>query len=260
MILDDIVEKTKIRVSENKKIKSLEQMKQEAFQKEITKDFPFEKALKNEHMSYIMECKKASPSKGLIDPHFDYVEIAKTYETIGANALSVLTEPYFFKGSNEFLKEISDNVSLPILRKDFVVDEYMIYEAKTINASAVLLICSILDLDTLKRYIQIADELGLSALVEAHNEQEVQMALSANARIIGVNNRDLKTFTVDFNNSIRLRNMVSDDIIFVSESGVKTHDDILKLESHKVNAVLIGETMMRASDKQYEFDKLRGLI
>ncbi len=258
MIIDDIIEKKKQRVKQIKERITLEQIKELAFQKEINQEFPFEKALKKEGMSYIMECKKASPSKGLIAKEFNYIEIAKEYEKIGASAISVLTEPYFFQGSNAFLQEISENVTLPLLRKDFIIDEYMIYEAKTINANAILLICSILDQDTLEKYIKIADRLGLSALVEAHDESEVKKAIQANARIIGVNNRDLKNFTVDFNNSIRLRKMVDDHILFVSESGVKSHDDIIKLQTNKVDAVLIGETMMRAENKQEMFNQLRG--
>lgn len=256
-ILQEIAEKTRLRVAAAKEKKSLEEMKKEA--EALPKDtgFPFEKALAEEGVSFICEVKKASPSKGLIAPEFPYVEIAKEYEKAGAGAISVLTEPEYFKGSVKYLKEIHEVVDLPLLRKDFTVDEYMIYEAKVIGAAAVLLICSLLDDATLKRYIQIADNLGLSALVEAHDEEEVLRAAKAGARIIGVNNRDLKTFTVDIHNSIRLRNLVNEKILFVSESGIKEHAQIVELERNNVNAVLIGETLMRADNKKEILDELR---
>lgn len=256
-ILQEIAEKTRLRVAAAKEKISLEEIKNEA--EALPKDtgFPFEKALAEEGVSFICEVKKASPSKGLIAPEFPYVEIAKEYEKAGAGAISVLTEPEYFKGSVEYLREIHEAVALPLLRKDFTVDEYMIYEAKVIGAAAVLLICSLLDDATLKRYIQIADNLGLSALVEAHDEEEVLRAAKAGARIIGVNNRDLKTFTVDIHNSIRLRNLVNEKILFVSESGIKEHAQIVELEENNVNAVLIGETLMRADNKKEILDELR---
>lgn len=221
--------------------------------------FLFEKQLRTDGMSFICECKKASPSKGLIAPDFPYVNIAKDYERAGASAVSVLTEPKWFLGSGAYLNEISSAVSIPCLRKDFTVDEYMIYEAKLLGASAILLICSILEPEKLKSYIRLCDELGLSALVEAHDADEVNMALAADARIIGVNNRNLKNFTIDFENSIRLRKMVPRDILFVGESGVKDRADILRLEEAGMDAVLIGETLMRASDRKAMLDELRGI-
>lgn len=247
-ILEEIAEKTRERVASCKEQKPLEQVKREALSMDANTGYPFEKALKKEGISFICEVKKASPSKGLIAEKFPYVEIAKTYEEAGASAISVLTEPYYFQGANEYLTEIHHEVSLPLLRKDFTVDEYMIYEAKVIGASAVLLICSLLDGETLKKYIEIADSLGLTALVEAHDEAEIEQAVKAGARVIGVNNRDLKTFTVDLKNSIRLRKLVSDEILFVSESGIRTAEDIRELADNHVNAVLIGETMMRAGN------------
>ena len=186
------------------------------------------------------------------------MEIAKEYEEAGAAAISVLTEPYYFQGKNEYLEEIVKNVKIPVLRKDFTVDEYMIYEAKTIGASCVLLICAILDLPTLKKYLDLAHSLGLSAIVEAHDEEEVKMALESGAKIIGVNNRDLRTFTVDINNSARYRKMVPEDIVFISESGIKTAADIQKLRENGTNAVLIGETFMRSADKKAALKELRG--
>lgn len=247
-ILEEIAEKTRERVAQAKKVKSLEQMKKEAEELPSETGFPFEKALAMEGVSFICEVKKASPSKGLIAPDFPYVEIARTYEEAGARAISVLTEPFYFQGADKYLTEISRKVKIPLLRKDFTVDAYMIYEAKVIGASAVLLICSLLSEDTLGNYIQIADSLGLTALVEAHDEEEIATAIRAGARVIGVNNRDLKTFTVDIHNSIRLRKLVPSDILFVSESGIKGTKEIRELAEHQVNAALIGETLMRAKD------------
>lgn len=247
-ILEEIAAKTRQRVAQCKELKSLDEVKIEALAMPSDTGFPFEKALAKDGVSFICEVKKASPSKGLIAPEFPYVDIAKTYEEAGASAISVLTEPYYFQGANEFLTEIHSEVAIPLLRKDFTVDEYMIYEAKTIGASAVLLICSLLDEETLKDYITKTHELGMSALVEAHDETEIKLAIAAGARVIGVNNRDLKNFTVDINNGIRLRKLVPEDIIFISESGIRTAQDIEVLAKNQVNAVLIGETMMRAGN------------
>lgn len=249
-MLNEIVEKTELRLLESKKAKSLNQLKSEVDKLEINSDFPFEKALASKGMSIIAEVKKASPSKGLIASDFDYLKIAKEYDDAGASAISVLTEPFFFKGDNNYLKEIAAEVSLPVLRKDFTIDEYMIYEAKLLNASAVLLIVAILSDNQLKNYLQLADSLGLSAIVETHDENEIRRALNAGARIIGVNNRNLKNFTVDINNSITLRRSVPSDILFISESGIKTKDDINKLIENNVDAVLIGETLMKSDDKK----------
>ena len=206
---------------------------------------------------FICECKKASPSKGLIEPDFRYLEIAREYEAAGADCISVLTEPKWFLGSDEYLKEIAKTVSIPCIRKDFTVDEYQIYQAKTLGAAAVLLICSILSEEQLGEYIKICDSLGISALVEIHNEKEAGMAVRAGARIIGVNNRNLKDFTVDTANSRKLRDLIPDDIIFVSESGVKSTDDIRAIREIEADAVLIGETLMRADDKKAKLDELR---
>lgn len=219
-------------------------------------DFAFERALMKDELSFICEVKKASPSKGIIAENFPYLEIAKEYENAGASAISCLTEPKWFLGSDEYLREIAQNVSIPVLRKDFTVCEYQIYEAKLLGASAVLLICALLDTETIKKYISICDELGLSALVEAHDETEVKSAIKAGARIIGVNNRNLKDFSVDVNNSTRYRGMIPSDIAFVSESGITTHDDIKVLLDNKTNAVLIGETFMRAENKKQMLEEL----
>ncbi len=220
--------------------------------------FRFEKALAAPGVSFICECKKASPSKGLIAPDFPYLQIAKEYEAAGAAAISVLTEPKWFLGSDEYLREIAASVSIPCIRKDFTVHEYMIYEAKTLGASAVLLICSILSEEELRKFREVADSLELSALVEAHSEEEIAVALRAGARIIGVNNRNLRDFTVDVHNSERLRRLVPPDVLFVAESGIKTAEDIEVLRRANVNGVLIGETLMRAPDKKAMLDGLRG--
>lgn len=257
-ILRDLADFAKARVAVAKVKKSLEEVKAEALAM-APGNFEFEKALKTDDIAFICECKKASPSKGVIAENFPYLEIAKEYEAAGANCISVLTEPKWFLGKDEYLKEIASAVSIPCIRKDFTVDEYQIYEAKVLGASAVLLICAILTEEQIRDYIAICDELGLSALVEAHDEAEVNMALNGGARIIGVNNRNLKNFTVDTGNSKNLRNLVPADIIFVSESGVKTAEDIQGLREAGANAVLIGETLMRAADKKAKLNELKGL-
>ena len=258
-ILDELAEFARKRVEATKEKISFEEIKERAFA--LPKgDFEFEKALKKNDIAFICECKKASPSKGLIAPDFPYLQIAKEYEKAGADCISILTEPSRFLGSDEYLKEIAEAVSIPCIRKEFTVDEYMIYEAKVLGAKAVLLICSILTENQIKGYIKICDELGISALVEAHDENEVKAAISAGARIIGVNNRNLKDFTVDTENSKRMRKLVPKDIIFVSESGVKSARDVQLLREIGADAVLIGETLMRASNKKEKLDELRGAL
>ncbi|MCI1306092.1 MAG: indole-3-glycerol phosphate synthase TrpC [Lachnospiraceae bacterium] len=214
-------------------------------------------ALAGEGMHFICECKKASPSKGLIAPDFPYRSIAKDYEAAGADAISCLTEPKWFLGRDEYLKEIAADVSIPVLRKDFTVDPYMIWQAKTLGASAVLLIAAILDPAELAEYMEIAEGLGLSALVEAHDEREIGMALDAGATIIGVNNRDLKTFHVDTGRSANLRRLVPDRVIFVAESGIRTAEDVAALSAIGVNAVLVGEALMTSEDKRTKLAELR---
>lgn len=258
MILEEIAARTVQRVAEEKAAVPLSEMKKRAEALDANTGFPFRKALSGDEISFICEVKRASPSKGLIAPDFPYLDIARDYERAGASAISCLTEPFWFKGRDEYLAEISNAVTIPVLRKDFTVDEYMIYQAKTLGASAVLLICSILSKEQLSEYLGIAHSLGLSALVEAHDEDEVRTALSVGAGIIGVNNRDLRTFTVDINNSARLRKLVPPEVLFVSESGIKTAADIEALRSNGTNAVLIGETLMRNPDKKAALDELRG--
>ena len=256
-ILDRLADHARERVEEAKRRQSLTEIRQRA--SDMPKgNFAFENALKKPDIAFICECKKASPSKGLIAPEFPYLSIAREYEAAGADAVSVLTEPKWFLGSDKYLKDIAEAVSIPCLRKDFTVDEYMIYEAKLLGASAVLLICSILSEEQIKEYIGICDGLGLSALVEAHDGEEVEIALRAGARVIGVNNRNLKDFSVDTENSRRLRQMIPPEILFVSESGVGCAADVNSLRGIGADAVLIGETLMRAADKKAKLRELKG--
>ncbi len=272
-ILDQLADYARYRVEKAKEKKPLELIREEALAAsrrpapgpgtsapDFREPFRFEKALAADgDIHFICECKKASPSKGLIAPDFPYLEIARQYEEAGASAISVLTEPKWFLGSPEYLREIAEEVKVPCLRKDFTVDPYMIYEAKLLGAAAVLLICAILDTGTLAEYLEAADSLGLSAIVEAHDETEVASAVSAGARIIGVNNRNLKDFTVDIHNSIRLRSCAPAGTIFVAESGIRTPEDVETLRQNGVNAVLIGEQLMRAGSPKEELNRLRGL-
>lgn len=256
-ILDQLADYARERVAKAKERVPFEQVKKSTLELP-KKNFEFEKALKKPGISLICECKKASPSKGLIAPEFPYLQIAQAYEAAGADCISVLTEPKWFLGADAYLKEIAESVSIPCIRKDFVVDAYMIYEARLLGASAVLLICSILKEEQIREYLSICEELGLSALVEAHDEEEVGMAIRCGARMIGVNNRNLKDFSVDTGNSAKLRAMIPQDVVFVSESGVKSPEDVEKLREVGADAVLIGETLMRAEDKKAMLGALRG--
>ena len=258
MILDTIVEATKIRVAQEKEVETPEAVKAAALALPSDTGFPFEAALRQQDFNFICEVKKASPSKGIIAEHFPYLDIAKEYEVAGAAAISVLTEPDFFKGDKKYLQEIASTVKIPVLRKDFIIDEYQIYQAKVWGASAILLICACLDVPTLTKFRELADSLGLSSLVEAHDEHEVQMAIDCGARIIGVNNRNLKDFTVDVQNSVRLRNLVQDDVIFVSESGLETPEDIQVLRDNNIGVALMGETFMRSPNKVEKLAYLYG--
>lgn len=256
-ILDELADYARLRVEKAKAVRSAEEVKSLALAMPEG-SFAFEKALKKDDIAFICECKKASPSKGIITEDFPYLEIARQYEAAGADCISVLTEPEWFLGSDAYLEQIAKAVNIPCIRKDFTVDEYMIYEAKLLGASAVLLICSILPEDTIKKYIGICDTLGLSALVETHNEDEVKMAVRAGARVIGVNNRNLKDFSVDTENSKKLRSIISQSAVFVSESGIQNADDINALREIGADAVLIGETLMRAKDKTAKLAELKG--
>lgn len=258
-ILDQLAEYSSYRTAEAKKVLPAAEARKNA--EALPKgDFPFTRALEKSGLSFICECKKASPSKGLIEPDFDYLGIAKDYERAGADCISVLTEPKWFLGSNEYLKRIAEAVKTPCLRKDFTVDEYNIYEAKLLGAKAVLLICAILSDMQLRDFITCASSLGLSALVEAHDENEIERALKAGAEIVGVNNRNLKDFSVDHSNSAKLRSLVPENVLFVAESGVSTAEDVKKIYKAGADAVLIGEALMRAKDKAKALASLKALL
>ena len=257
-ILQILAEAAAERTAAHKRVRSLDSLRRDA-EALPHSGFRFEQALRKDDLAFICECKKASPSKGLIAPDFPYLQIAKDYESAGADCISVLTEPTQFLGDDRYLAEIAAAVRIPCLRKDFTVDPYMIYEAKLLGASAVLLIMSILDEKTAGEYLKVADSLGLSALVETHNEEEVKKALNIGARIIGVNNRNLKDFTVDTENSKKLRELIPGDVLFVSESGVSSPEDVKKLRKIGADAVLIGETLMRAEDKKKRLAELKGI-
>lgn len=258
MILDEIAAKTKERVERSKRERSLETLRTLAEGMDSHTLFPFERTLEKKGISFICEVKKASPSKGIIAKEFEPVSIAMEYQEAGADAISVLTEPDYFMGDIRYLQKIHEKTDVPLLRKDFVIDEYMIYEAKLAGASVILLICALLDEKQLKYYMELCDALGLSALVEAHDRREIETAVRVGARVIGVNNRNLKDFTVDIHNGIRLRESVPKEILFVAESGIKTREDIEELEAGNVNAVLIGETLMRSPDKRNMLKSLKG--
>lgn len=258
MILDQLAQQSAKRVAREKQAVPIDEIKERALSCNCNTGFPFERALKKSGISYICEVKKASPSKGIIAEQFPYLEIARDYEQAGAAAVSVLTEPLFFLGSDRYLKEIAGELTIPILRKDFTVDAYQIYQAKALGAHAVLLICALLGSDTLKQYIEICDTLGLSALVEAHTPQEIRSAVNAGARMVGVNNRNLKTFEVDAQNCIKLRGMVPDNVLFIAESGIKTSRDVALLRKAGADAVLIGETLMKSPNKKAKLASLNG--
>jgi indole-3-glycerol phosphate synthase len=255
-ILEEIVKKTQSRVARAKETAPFDQVREQALAsvKKQAPDagsaFPFEQALAMPGLSFICEVKKASPSKGIIAEDFPYLAIAAEYEAAGAAAISVLTEPEYFLVSVQYLRELAAEIIIPVLRKDFIVDAYQIYEAKILGAQAVLLICALLDEATLSRYITIAGELGLSSLVEIHDEAEAEKALTAGAKIIGINNRDLKTFTVDTGVTTSLRKLIPAGVITVAESGIKSPDDIRALKGAGVDAVLVGESLMRSADKK----------
>lgn len=257
MILDDMAAAARRRVEAAKSAASLEEIKQKALALP-SGDFRFERALSKNGVSFICEVKKASPSKGVIAADYPYIDIARAYEAAGADAISVLTEPEFFLGRDAHLNAVRQSVHIPVLRKDFTVDDYQLYEAKALGADAVLLICALLDTQTIRRYIGICDTLGLSALIETHTDAEVASALEAGARVLGVNNRDLKTFSVDINSCIRLRPFVPTGVIFVAESGIKSSADIALLREAGVDAVLVGETLMRSPDKETALAELKG--
>ncbi len=256
-ILEQLAEHTKERYEKRIGEKPLSLVKAQALA--VQKGtFAFEKALSKKRLAFICEVKKASPSKGLISADFPYLAIARQYEAAGADCISCLTEPKWFLGSDEYLQEIAKTVQIPVLRKDFTVCDYQIYEAKLLGVDAVLLICALLSKQELEEYIDICDALGMSALVEAHDEKEIETAVRAGARVIGVNNRNLRDFSVDTSNAARLRALVPPGVLFVSESGVKTRSDIEKIEKSGANAVLIGETLMKSANIGEKLRELRG--
>jgi indole-3-glycerol phosphate synthase len=261
-ILETIAEATRLRVKRLKESSAPKDLRDATMRREVTAGFPFEAALRRDstggEIAFICEVKKASPSKGLICEDFRYLDIARDYARAGASAVSVLTEPDFFQGSPLYLSEISAAVDQPTLRKDFLIDVCQIYESRLLGASAVLLICALLNDTQLAQFIALTHELGLSALVEAHTADEVRRALAAGARIVGVNNRDLNSFEVDLNTSVRLRSLVPPDVLFVSESGVSTKEDIAALAEANINAALIGESIVRAKDRSAFLAELRG--
>jgi len=262
MILDDIAAKTRIRIAEETEKLPLSSLREKAESLPAETGFPFEKALSSPGISLICELKKASPSRGLISEDFPYMEIAHEYEKAGADAVSCLTEPYWFKGKDEYIRDLTGRqnpIGIPVLRKDFTISPYMIYQAKCMGASAVLLICAILSDRELSGYLDTAHALGLSALVEAHTEEEVMRAVASGAKIIGVNNRNLKTFRVDIETSVRLRNLVPDDRIYVSESGIRTPEDIRILRENGTDAVLVGEMLMYADNKEKLISEMKSV-
>ena len=245
MILDDIIKQRKIQLEREKFKTPLEAVKKQAYEASH-KIYDFKSALNQDQLSVIAEVKKASPSKGLIRPDFSPVDIVREYETAGVNAVSCLTEEHYFQGSSDYLRAIRAEIKIPILRKDFIFDEYQIYEARAMGADAILLIAAVLDTDTLCRYRKLAESLGLSVLAETHNEEELKSVLNAGCEIIGINNRNLKTFEVSLETTKRLAGLIPNEKIIVSESGIVTNEDMKQLRGYKADAVLIGETLMRS--------------
>ncbi|MDD8048567.1 MAG: indole-3-glycerol phosphate synthase TrpC [Thomasclavelia sp.] len=259
MILDDIVENTKDRIKHNQKSHSIEKLKEEAFQMEISNDFPFEKALRKNNLAYILELKKNCPKKGQIVSNFDFKSIAKEYELIGADAIAVETEPDYYKGDDDFLTEISKIVGVPVLRRDFILDEYMVYESKIIGADAINLLAGIMDEITLMRCMNLATNLGMSSVIECHSSMQVKKALRVGAKIIAVNNIDMRDYSVDLNNSLELRDLVDKDVIFIAQGGIKAREDIIKIENKNINAVIVGEVMLTSHGKKRTLEILKGL-
>ena len=252
MILDELAGYARVRVAKDKEENSIEVLQELCCNSNAHPNRPrfcFEQALRQDGLSFICEVKKASPSKGIIAEHFPYLDIAKQYEQAGADCISCLTEPKWFLGSDKIFTDIREAVHTPMIRKDFTVDAYQIYQAKLMGADAVLLICAILDTKTIASYLELCDNLGLTALVEAHDAAEIQSAVAAGARVIGVNNRNLKDFSVDFSNASRLRDLIPPECIYVAESGVRNAADVAALRQVGADAVLMGEVLMRAKDK-----------
>lgn len=248
-ILEEIADHAALRVAEDKEKLSFNEIKERALSAGKGSGYKFYEAIEKPGLSFICEVKKASPSKGIIDPVFDYLKIASEYEKAGADAISCLTEPKWFLGSDEIFCRIRSKVATPMIRKDFVVDEYQLYQARLMGADCVLLICALLDTDTISRYLKICEDLGLAALVETHDENEISSAVSAGARMIGVNNRNLKDFSVNLDNAARLRDKIPSDLLYVAESGVTSPADAALLRAAGADGLLVGEALMRAEDK-----------
>ena len=270
-ILEELANTARERVKKDKESVSLERMKEFAREMTNASDVAcsvgsaysgkaFYDAVSREGLSFICEIKKASPSKGIIDPEFDYLKIAADYEAAGADCMSCLTEPSRFLGSDEIFKSVRAAVKTPMIRKDFTIEEYQIYQAKAMGANCVLLICSLLDEKTLSEYLKICDELGLAALTETHDGEEIKKAVSSGAKMIGVNNRNLKDFSVDFENAAKLRDMIPAGTLYVAESGVKSVDDLKLLNSIGADAVLMGEVLMRAEDRIARLNEFKAAV
>lgn len=259
MIIDDIVAATKERLAENKSRKSILKLKEQAFGMEITKEFPFEEALRKQGTTFILEIKKVSPNKGRLVHNFDYKEIGREYERIGAGAIAVVTEPNFYQGDDDFLTEIKKVIKIPVLRKDFIIDEYMIYESKIIGADAVVLISGILDEISLNRYINLAHNLGMSCVVEVHSELQLKKAVRTGARIIAINNQNLQDLTVDLDTISELSKLVPKNLLVLGESGIHSRKDVEKMERYGVDGLVIGEAMMRSIDRKTSLEILKGL-
>lgn len=256
-ILQTIAAHARTRVAADRAKISLEELKALCQEAGPGQGEQFVSALNRPGLSFLCEIKKASPSKGLISPDFPYLDIARAYEAAGADGVSCLTEPKWFLGSDDIFRQVRRTISLPMLRKDFTVDEYQIYQARLMGANAVLLIVSLLDGETLKGYLDLCRSLGLAALVEIHDGQEVDAALNAGAEIIGVNNRNLKDFSVDFSNAARLRDRIPPGVLYVAESGLTGPEDAAALKRLGADAALVGEALMRAPDKGAMLASLR---
>ena len=256
MILSKIIEEKKRVIDKAQKKISLNELKKKCESLYIKSMFKKNISRKG-HINLIAEIKKASPSKGIIRHDFDPIGIALTYQAAGASAISILTDERFFDGKLEYLKLVKERVTIPILRKDFIIDEYQIYETAANRADAMLLISQILTQAELTRYISLAKDLGMDTLVEVHNEEDIEKALESHALIIGINNRDLRTFNVDITATQRLIHLIPENKITVSESGIKSYEDVMFLKSLEINAVLIGETFMKEKNIG---DKVRELI
>jgi len=256
MILNKIIEEKRKELKHSKSSASLKEIRKRIG--DAGNNRGFKKSLENDSINIIAEIKKASPSKGIIREDFNPVEIAEIYQDHGAVAISVLTDKKYFQGDIEYLNQIRKNVSLPLLRKDFIIDEYQLYEAKAFGADAVLLIAAVLDKNQLTEYMELSKEIGLENLVEVHSFKDLEKAIYSEAEIIGINNRDLQTFEVSLKTTLEMAKEIPENKVIVSESGINSHDDILELQKNGVNAFLIGEALMREKDIGKKLKELIG--